>query len=332
MWTKYLLRRVGFLLLVVWTAATVNFFLPRLSGQDPIRQRLIQQVQNGAAVQAGIEKMVEEYNQKFGLDKPLWQQYLVYLGDLARFEFNQSIANYPKPVADMIGSALPWTIGLLGVSTLLAFLLGTLFGAVVAWPRAPQWMRSFAPPIMTLSAIPYYLLGLVLLFVFAFQLRWLPGNGGYPIGAIPNWSLRFTLDVLKHAILPALSIVLSSVGFWAIAMRGMMVTVEGEDYMLLAEAKGLKNRRLFWRYGLRNALLPQVTSLALAMGYVLSGAVLVEVVFGFPGIGLLLFNAIKLVDYPVIQGIVFTIILSLAAATLLLDLTLPLLDPRIRRA
>jgi peptide/nickel transport system permease protein len=303
--------------------------LPRLSGQDPIRERLIKQMLLGASIQAGFEEMVEKYNQKFGLDKPLWEQYLIYLGDLARFDLNQSIALYPREVKSVIGDALPWTIGLLSVSTVLAVLIGSLFGALVAWSRSPRWLRLLAPPVMTLSAIPYYLLGLILLFIFAFDLKWLPGTGGYSIAMIPSWSWPFAWDVLQHLTLPALSIILSAVGFWALGMRSMMVTVEGEDFMTLAEAKGLKGSTLFLRYALRNTLLPQTTSLALALGYVMSGAILVEVVFGVPGIGKVLFAAIKGVDFTVIQGIVFTIIVSLALSTLVLDLILPLLDPRI---
>ena len=332
MWAAgYLLKRVAFFLLIVWTAATVNFFLPRLSGQDPIRERMIKLVQSGSAWGKGIEDMVELYNEKFGLDKPLWQQYLTYLGDMSRFELGHSIASYPRTVNQILRDSMLWTISLLTVTTLLSFIFGTLFGAIVAWTRAPLWLRSLAPPIMTMAAIPYYLLGLILLFIFAFELRWFPGHGGYRIGHIPNLSWKFLLEAGEHAILPALSILLSSLGFWAIAMRGMMVTVEGEDYMTLAEAKGIKSGRLFYDYGLRNTILPQITSLALAMGYVFSGALLVEVVFGFPGIGTVLFQAIKGVDYPVIQGIVLAIILTIATTTLILDLTLPILDPRIRR-
>ena len=329
--TRYLLRRVVFLMVVIWTAATVNFFLPRMTGQNPIRERIMDQISLGSSYHAGIEDLIAEYDKKFGLDKPLWQQYLTYLGDLARFDLGQSIARYPNFVMDIIAGALPWTIGLLATSTLFSVIVGTLFGAVVAWPRAPRWIRSLGPPIFTLSAIPYYLLGLVLLFIFAFRLKWLPGSGGHDIGSIPDRSWGFALEVLKHSILPALSIVLSSIGFWAMGMRGMVVTVEGEDYMTLGEAKGLKDLRLFFAYGMRNALLPQVTSFALAMAFVLSGAVLVEVVFSYPGIGYMLFKAVQGVDYPLIQGIVMTIILALALATLILDLTLPLLDPRIRR-
>jgi peptide/nickel transport system permease protein len=326
---NYILTRFVFLALVIWSAATVNFFLPRLSGQDPVRERIIKQMLLGAAIQAGIEEMVETYNKKFGLDKPLWQQYLTYLGDLAQFNLNKSIALYPRDVKSVIGDALPWTIGLLSVSTVLAVLIGSLFGALVAWTRSPTWLRFLAPPVMALSAIPYYLLGLILLFIFAFDLKWFPGTGGYSIATIPTWSWSFAFDVLRHLTLPALSIILSAVGFWALGMRSMMITVEGEDFMTLAEAKGLKASTLFFRYALRNTLLPQTTSLALALGYVMSGAILVEVVFGIPGIGKVLFEAIKGVDFTVIQGIVITIILSLAISTLILDLLLPVLDPRI---
>ena len=186
--------------------------------------------------------------------------------------------------------------------------------------------------MLTLSAIPYYLLGLVLLYFFAFQTQWLPIFGGYSPGVIPKLTLPFVLDIVRHSILPALSIVLAAIGFWALGMRAMMVTVQGEDSMLFAEAKGLKDRTLFLRYALRNALLPQATSLALALGQILSGAVLVEVVFAYPGIGSVLYHAIRDFDYFLIQGIVFTIIVSIGLATLILDIIYPLVDPRITYA
>ncbi len=329
-WT-YLINRLVFLVLVIWSASTVNFFLPRITGEDPIRSRMAQQMGQGVEVdKAGMEAMILAYDHEFGLDKPLWQQYLNYLGDLMRLDLKQSIANYPLKVSDLINGALPWTIGLLGVTTVLSVLLGSLFGALVAWRRSATWLQFLAAPLMALSSIPYYLLSLIMLFIFAWGLKWLPGHGGYSIVATPTWTTVFALDVLQHQILPALSIILSATGFWALGMRGNMVTVEGEDFMTLAEAKGLKASTLFFRYGLRNCLLPQTTSLALALGYVLSGSILVEVVFGLPGIGTLLFAAIKGVDFPTIQGIIFAIILALTFSTLILDLILPVLDPRIQ--
>ena len=182
---------------------------------------------------------------------------------------------------------------------------------------------------VALNAVPFFLLGLVLVYIVGFALQLLPLYGGYTAGAIPQWSLGFAFDVARHAILPALAIILGSLGGWALGMRAMMVTTQGEDYVTFAEAKGLRNLTVFLRYYTRNAILPQVTALALALGQILSGAVLVEVIFGYPGIGTLLFQAIRENDHFLIQGIVFTVIVALGLATLALDLLYPWLDPRI---
>jgi peptide/nickel transport system permease protein len=332
---EYVLRRIGFFLLIVWLAATLNFFIPRLSGQNPIRERLLEQAVVGGYVQAGMSEMVAQYEQRFGLDQPLWVQYVRYVGDVAHGDFNYSIANYPRTVAEMMRDALPWTIGLLGLTTLLGFTLGTLLGAVLGWPRSPQFLRYVLPPFMLLHAVPYYLLGLVLMYFFSFQNKWLPNTGGYTAGTIPDHlNPTFWRDVLSHAVLPALSILLAAIGGWALAMRAMAVTVQGEDFITFADAKGLKGSTVFLRYAIRNTLLPQVTGLGLALGQIVSGAVLVEVVFGYPGIGTVLFSAIRQADWFLIQGLVFTLIVSIGLATLILDLIYPLLDPRItyRRA
>ena len=325
----YLAKRFAVFLLIVWLAATLNFFLPRLSGQDPVRATLLQQAQLGGYVQAGLEAMVKEYERRFGLDKPLWVQYVTYLGDVCRFNFNYSISNYPRTVNEIIAEAIPWTVGLLGITTVLSFTIGTLLGALLAWPGAPRWMRVLMPPLWALHAIPFFLLGLILMYVFAFRIQLLPMFGGYTAGAFPALTLAFVGDVLTHSILPALSIVLVATGGWALAMRGMMVTTQGEDYVTFAEAKGLTRFTVFLRYCVRNAILPQTTALALALGNILSGAVLVEVIFGYPGVGTILFHAIRENDHFLIQGIVFTVIVALGVATLLLDVIYPLLDPRI---
>jgi peptide/nickel transport system permease protein len=326
---RYLLRRTGVFLLIAWLAASVNFFLPRLTGQDPVRVKLLQQAQLGGYVQAGIEAMIREYDRRFGLDRPLWVQYLAYLRSAARLDFNYSIANYPRTVNEMIAEALPWTVGLLGTATLVSFALGTFLGALLAWPRAPRWMRWLMPPLWALHAIPFFLLGLVLIYLFTFRFPVLPMFGGYSAGAFPAVTPAFVADVLRHAILPALSIVLVATGGWALSMRGMMVTTQGEDYVTFAEAKGLRSLTIFLRYCVRNAMLPQATALALALGQIVSGAVLVEVIFGYPGIGTVLFQAIRENDHFLIQGIVFTLIVALGLATLVLDALYPLLDPRI---
>jgi peptide/nickel transport system permease protein len=327
----YLLRRLAIFLAVLWVASTLNFLLPRLSTQNPIRDKLLAQAASTGYLQLAIEEMTAEYEAKFGLDRPIWQQYLAYMIDVLRLDFNYSITNYPRTVLSMMQDSMPWTIGLLGMTTMLAFSLGTLLGALMGWPRAPKFIaRYLFPPLLTFSAVPFYLLGLVLVYLFSFQLKVFPTFGGYTVGTIPNGtSLAFWGDVLYHSVLPALAIILGGIGSWALGMRAMMVTTQGEDYMVFAEAKGLKGSTLFLKYAVRNALLPQATGLALALGHILSGAVLVEVVFSYPGIGTTLFHAIRQNDYFLIQGIILGVIASLGVATLILDLLYPVLDPRI---
>jgi peptide/nickel transport system permease protein len=248
---------------------------------------------------------------------------------MARFDFNYSIAAYPRRVIDMILEGLPWTVGLLTVTTVLSFVAGNILGAFQAWPGAPRWLMLLMPPLLATSAVPFFLLGLILVYVLGFAWQLLPYYGGYTPGAIPQWSLSFVLDVLQHALLPSVAIILGSMGGWALGMRAMMVTTHGEDYVTFAEAKGLKDGTIFLHYGIRNAMLPQATALALTLGQLISGAVLVEIVFGYPGVGTLLFEGIKGSDYFLVQGIVFIIIVAIGLATLVLDLIYPLLDPRI---
>lgn len=229
----------------------------------------------------------------------------------------------------MLAESLPWTIGLLVTTTVLAFAVGTILGALLGWPNSPRFVQYLFPPLLTLSAVPYFLLGLLLLYIFAFRLKLLPLFGGYTPGTFPDLSLSFALDVLRHSVLPAASILLSSLGFWALGMPATTVSVEGEDFITFGEACGLRGPTLFFHYVIRNALLPQTTSLALALGQVLSGALLVEVVFSYPGIGTVLYHSIRQFDYFMIQGIVFTVVLGFTFATSVLDLIYPVINPRI---
>jgi peptide/nickel transport system permease protein len=325
----FLLKRVGLLLLIVWSAATLNFFIPKITPRNPLREKLLMEASRSGYIPPGFDEMVKAYEVKFGLDQPLLLQYMRYLGDMARLDLGYSISNFPKTVGELIGEALPWTIGLLTVTTLIAFLLGTLVGALIAWPKSPKWIHYLVPPFLILSAVPAFLLALVLIYFIAFQWKLLPLGGGYSVGIIPSLSVPFVLDVLEHALLPAIAIILTSLGGWAIGMRGMMITVQGEDYMTFAEAKGLKGWRLFYKYAVRNAMLPQVTGLALSFSFIVSGAVLVELTFGFPGIGSLLARSIQQLDYFTIYGIVFILICTIGVAMFIMDLIYPLLDPRI---
>jgi len=328
--THYIIRRFLFFVLVVWLASTVIFLIPRLSGQDPVKEKLLLEAQRGGHMQAGLEEMAAVYQKRLGLDLPLWTQYRNFMFDILRFNLGPSIAYFPKTVNSILRDSMIWSLGLLGIATIISFVVGTLAGALLAWPRSPKALHFVFMPFLTLSAIPYYLLGLVLVYLFAFRLQWLPLFGGYAVGSIPEWGdFGFLLQVGRHGLLPGLSIVLSAIGFWALGMRGMMVTTQGEDFMIQADAKGLDSSRIFYHYGVRNAILPQTTGLALSLGRVFIGAVLVEVIFRYPGLGNTLYQAIRLSDFFVIRGIVFLVILGLALATFIMDVTYPLLDPRV---
>jgi peptide/nickel transport system permease protein len=326
---QYVLKRLVVLFLVLWAAATVNFFVPRLSDRNPVREKILSMAASGGAYAQEIDAMAEAWEKRFGLDQPLWKQYLNYLWDMARLDFGYSLSQFPKRVNEQIGEALPWSIGLVATASIISMIIGSTMGALIAWPKSPKFVNYLVAPLVTFSAVPYYILGLVLIYVFAVRLRIFPIQGGHSIGAIPSRDLSWYLDIAHHAILPALSIIISRIGIQAMTMRGTMTTISGEDYMLLAEAKGLKGKRIFWRYGVRNASLPQVTNLALDLGFVVSGLVLVEIVFSYPGVGGLLLTSITFSDYNTIYGIVFLTILAIGLATLLLDLIYPLLDPRI---
>ncbi|RIK44150.1 MAG: ABC transporter permease [Chloroflexi bacterium] len=327
---RYLVQRTLQLVLIVFIAVTINFILPRLIPGDPIETALATKIAVSGNLSVDVQKVAEAYRAKFGLDQPLWKQYLNYWGELFRLELGVSLVNFPQTVISQIRSALPWTLGLMTVATLIAFGLGSVVGALLAWPGTPRIFHFLVSPLMLLSTIPFFLLGIILLWLFAVEWRLFPAGGGFSPTRIPGFDLGTVLDMIAHSILPALALVLGGVGAWALGMRAMMVSVLGEDYVTFAEAKGLPPRRIFLWYGMRNALLPQVTQLALALGAVLGGTVLVEAMFSYPGIGTLLFAAIAGKDYFVIQGIVLMLILALAGALFVIDLVYPLLDPRIR--
>lgn len=328
----YLLKRVGLFLLVVWLGVTINFFLPRLAPGDPIQEYLGQLAQQGMFVGDPSAGFVEEYRAKFGLDKPMWQQYINYWIDVSQFNFGLSVTDYPVEVTRVIRAALPWTLGLLTTATIIGFVLGTLFGALMVaapgpWKRLLAWTTPF---VMIVHSIPYFLLGIVLIALFAFTWAVFPLGGGYTLGESPEFSLNGLFTIVKHAFLPALSLVAVAAGGWAIVMRSMIVIVQGEDYVQMSRAMGLKPWRVFYTYQVRNALLPQITFLALSLGFIVSGSALVEVVFVYPGIGTILLDAITVKDLPLLQLILLVVIVVVTLFLILLDIIYPILDPRIR--
>lgn len=328
---KLLIRRLLFLIMVVWSASTITFFIPRLSPVNPVRERFAQLARTGGFSPVDLEVIVASYNQMFGLDKPLVEQYFNYLGSLARFDLGVSMYRYPKTVIDLIMESLPWTIGLLLVTTIFTFVIGNLLGALAAWPAAPGWLRSLATSFVLLMGVPPVLMGVLLIFFVAFEFKLLPISGAHSIGKIPSFSLEFIFDMAKHQVLPALSLILGTIGGWVLGMRGMGVTVLGEDYVLFAEHKGLSSSTIFRDYYMRNALLPQITAFALALGSVVTSAVVVEQIFGLPGVGTILGQAIGANDFLVIYGIVLFITIIIATLMVAVELLYPLLDPRIRQ-
>lgn len=328
---KLVVRRLLFLIFVIWAASTITFFIPRFSDRNAIRERFAQLARTGGFSPADLEKIVGGMEHQFGLDHPLWQQYLDYMWSVLHLDFGFSLNKYPATVLDLISQSLPWTLGLIFVTTVLSFIIGNLLGAIAAWPRAPGWMRAVATPFVLLTGVPPVLMGVLLIFFIGFKLRALPLGGAYSIGVVPNWSWGFALDMGTHQILPALALILGSVGGWVLSMRGMGITIQGEDYVNFAEHKGLGGVTIFRDYYMRNAMLPQVTGFALALGTLVTSAIVVEGIFGLPGIGTVLQDAIKSNDFPVIYGITLFITITVATLMVLLEFIYPLLDPRIRK-
>jgi peptide/nickel transport system permease protein len=315
-------------LLTILIGTTLIFLIPRLAPGDPVAAMVGRMSAQSGFVENSAQ-IIEAWRARFGLDQPLPVQYVTYLYNSLRFDLGYSLASFPSRVDEMVLNALPWTIGLLSVATVLSFIIGNTIGALMAWDRTPGIIKTLLPVTLTFTSIPFFMLGILLIYVFAFGLRWLPPSGAFGRGLTQGFNLEFMSSVVYYAILPAMAIVVTSMGLWAIGMRGMMITTAGEDYMILAEAKGLKPSRVFWLYGVRNSILPQVTALALSLGAIVGGSLLVEYIFAYPGVGYLLYQGIVTSDYTLIQGIVFMLIFVTATAVLILDLLYPLIDPRI---
>ncbi len=328
-YVRYALRRFLLLLVTVFISITVVFFVPRLVPGEPMAAIFANMASVGGSMNA--QEMIAEYRARFGLDQPVWVQYVSFWRELLRGNLGISISSFPSSVSTMLFNALPWTIALLTLTTLTSWILGSVLGMMVGWRgrKAGAW-GIVVPVALLLYTIPYYILALILVFVFAFHWPIFPLSGAYSVGSRPGLTVDFALDVLHHAVLPALSILLVSLGWWFLSMRSLVIPLKGEDYILNAEAMGIRNRRITWGYAFRNALLPQTTGLAIALGHIVGGALITEVIFAYPGVGYQIYNAIKSLDYPLIQGGVLLIIVSVAVANFVIDIAYPLIDPRIR--
>ncbi|GHJ08798.1 peptide ABC transporter permease [Micromonospora humidisoli] len=325
---SYFLRKLGFYAVALWAALTLNFAIPRLLPGNPVDILLAKLQQRGGSVSPETRKA---YTLLLGGDDTgsLWSQYLNYLKNLAHGDLGVSVSYYPAKVSDVILTSLPWTVVLVGVATVLAALLGVLLGAIVGW-RPGTWLDSLVPATTLLAAIPYFWLALILTYLLARVLGWLPLQGGYDVALTPGWNTEFILSAVRYAILPALTIVLASIGGWLLGMRNMMVSTLSEDYVLTAEAKGLTPRKIRRSYAARNAALPSVAGFAISLGFVVSGSVITEQVFSYPGIGGRLLGAVTNNDYALMQGVFLFITLAVLGANLIVDLLYGLIDPRTR--
>jgi peptide/nickel transport system permease protein len=320
----FLLRRLAFYLVAAWAALTLNFFIPRAVPGNAVQDIMAKFPDLQPSAYRALEAMLG-----VGHGGSLWSQYLTYVDDVFHFNFGTSASQYPAQVSSILGETIPWTLTLVGTATVIAFFAGTGLGIVAGWRhggRTDRWL----PALMFLQAIPYFFLALILIELLAVRIHVFPIAQGYDGGLVPGWHWQFIGSAVYHSLLPALTIVLTSVAGWMLQMRNVMITTIGEDYVVAAQAKGLPDRRVVFTYAARNALLPQLQGFGLALGFVVSGALVMEIVFSYPGIGLLLLSAVSSNDYPLMQAIFLVITFTVLLANLIVDLVIVAFDPRVR--
>jgi peptide/nickel transport system permease protein len=325
---RFALRRLGFFLLTLWVALTLNFVLPRLMPGNPATA-MIAKFKGGVSPQA-----LKALEAEFGVSthQNIVVQYFAYLRNVATGNFGTSVSFNPESVGRVVLDAIPWTLGLVGVTTVLAFLLGTGIGIVGAWRRGGL-LDSILPPIFVItSVLPYFWLGLMLILIFGVKLQLLPYFFSYTPTATPSFTLPFIVNVVEHAILPAVTLLITTIGTWILTMRNTMITTLAEDYVRMARAKGLSGRRIMLDYAARNAILPNLTGFAMSLGFVVGGAILIELVFNYQGVGYMLLQAVNNDDYPLMQTLFLLITVAVLVAILLADIATALLDPRTRKA
>jgi peptide/nickel transport system permease protein len=321
----FILRRLVFYLVAAWVALTVNFFIPRAVPGNAVEAIMAKFPTLQPSAYKALQAML-------GVGHPgsLWHQYGAYLVDVLHFNFGTDVSQYPAQVSTLLGETIPWTLTLVGTATVIAFAVGTALGILAGWRYGGALDRTL-PALMFLQATPYFYFALILLYLLALKVHLFPVGQGYAgVGLVPGWHWDFIISAVYHALLPALTIVLTSVAGWMLQMRNVMITTIGEDYVVAAQAKGLPNRRIIFTYAARNALLPQLQGFGLALGFVVSGALVMEIVFSYPGIGLLLLNAVTSSDFPMMQAIFLVITFAVLLANLIIDLIIVFADPRAR--
>lgn len=321
-----ILRRIQFFLLTLWAAVTINFILPRMMPGDPVSAML---ARYHGRINPQSMKALEV---AFGLNnhESVIQQYFEYLNNIVHLQFGTSVSYFPSSVTSVVMTALPWTLALAGITTVISFLLGTLIGMIVAWRRGGVVDGIATPMFVVLSAVPYFWLGLLAIYLFSVYWQLLPLGFGYDEGSTITLSWPFVGQVISHGALPALTIIVTSVGTWILTMRNNMLGTLSEDYVRMARAKGLRPWRIMVLYAGRNAILPNLTGFALSLGFVVSGLLLTEIVFTYPGVGYLFLQAVGNQDYPLMQALFLFVTVAVLVAVLLADVANALLDPRTR--
>ncbi|WP_367135636.1 ABC transporter permease [Saccharothrix sp. HUAS TT1] len=325
---RYYARKFAFYLVALWAALTLNFFIPRLMPGNPVDILMAKLAQRGGTVDPSARRA---YELLLGTNsgESLLTQYTSYLGNMFRGDLGISVSAFPTPVSQIIAEALPWTLMLVGIATFLSFVLGIALGTFVGWRRG-TWLDSLVPATTVLAAVPYFWLALILVAILSSGLGWFPLQGGYDVVLWPGWNADFIGSALYYGTLPALTIVISSVGGWLLGMRNMMVSATAEDYVLTAKAKGLRDSRIMIKYAARNAVLPSVAGFAISLGFVVAGSIITEQVFSYPGIGSKLLQAVQNNDYALMQGIFLVITVAVLGANLVVDLLYAVIDPRTR--
>jgi peptide/nickel transport system permease protein len=323
---RFVLRRLGFFVVTLWAAITLNFLIPRLM---PGNAALSMMSRYKGHINPNAMHALEV---AFGINthESLVHAYFTYLGNIARLHFGISLTFFPDTVTHQVLQALPWTLALVGTTTILAFILGTLIGLVSAWRRGGV-LDGLLPPIFVItSAFPYFWLALLAIWLFSIKLGWLPESGGYDVTTTVAWSWAFVSDAFRHSILPAATILVTSIGGWILTMRNNTISVLAEDYVRMARAKGLSPWRIMWTYAGRNAILPNLTGFAMSLGFVVSGAILVEFVFNYPGVGWMFLQSVENQDYALMQALFLMITVAVLVAILIADGATAILDPRTR--
>jgi len=326
---KYFTQKAVWFLITLVAAVILNFILPRLMPADPVAA-ITSRVAQGMNDPEAIRQVYENYQRQFGLDKPILQQFFIYIGNLFRGEFGLSFSRYPRPVSDIIASALPWTIGLQLPAILTGWIIGNVLGALAAYLRK-GFDKILMPTSLFVSGLPAFGMAIILLSVFAINLGWFPVAGGYKMGMIPHWGWDFVASIIYHYHLPFWSIVLIAIGGQAIGMRSMSIYELNADYVKYSRYMGIKDRKIVG-YVFRNAMLPQVTGLALQIGTIIGGALVAEIIFGYPGLGTMLLRAVKEGDYPLISASTLIITIMVLLVVFVLDIIYGLIDPRIKSA